>query len=77
MERQEGNGDPNARPEHNPRDGVPPGFDNQMGRIQNPVVNEEDMLFSGFLEPPRDGKSIEYYLSFLWTSELPTSTECY
>ncbi|XP_022897634.1 uncharacterized protein LOC111411325 [Olea europaea var. sylvestris] len=52
MEHQEGHLDPLIQHEQAPRDGVPPGFDNQAGRVQNPVVNEEDMLFRDFLNRP-------------------------
>lgn len=31
-----GYGDLNAQPKHAPRGGIPPGFDNQVGRIQIP-----------------------------------------
>lgn len=52
MKRQEGLLEPFPRPDPASRDGVPPGFDNQAGRVQNPVVNEEDMLFRDFLNRP-------------------------
>lgn len=43
--------EPNAQPEIILRGGIPPGFGNQAGRAQEPVVNEENMLFWDFMNP--------------------------
>lgn len=52
MERQEGQLEPIIRHEPAPRDGILPGFDHQAGRVQNPGINEEDMLFRDYLNRP-------------------------
>ncbi|XP_022883489.1 uncharacterized protein LOC111400305 [Olea europaea var. sylvestris] len=52
MSHQRGNLEHNAQPENVPRGGIPLGFGNQAGRAQEPIVNEEDMLFGDFMNPP-------------------------
>ncbi|CAA3026382.1 Hypothetical predicted protein [Olea europaea subsp. europaea] len=51
MTHQGSNLEHNAQPKNVPRGGIPPGFGNQAGRVQEPIVNEEDMLFGNFMNP--------------------------
>ncbi|XP_022855443.1 uncharacterized protein LOC111376700 [Olea europaea var. sylvestris] len=52
MAHQGGNLEHNAQLKNIPRGGIPTGFSNQAGRAQEPIVNEEDMLFGDFMNPP-------------------------
>lgn len=59
-----GDVDLNVQSKHIPRGGIPPSFDNWVGRAENLVVNEEDMLFGDFMTRVVENQSNIVYPSY-------------